>query len=162
MDDLRIVATRIWDLVGRRPCSTPELSEALFARLRWFPPSEAERIVRTLQEAHLFVPGAVAGSWRGAPELDDVAVPITYRPPPDLASTPASPPASLFDRILSETARRTNEPVDRLRTESVQVTKELGVLPEAAGLLVAWRRGLALVEPREELLRTLRAEPPAG
>jgi hypothetical protein len=161
MDDLRIVATRIWDLLGRRPCTSADLSEALFARLRWFPPSDSERLVRTLLQAGLFVPGPSSGTWVGAKELDEVAVPLTYRPPPDLPLAPASAPAPLLDRVLGEVARGSHEPLERLRTEAAQVARELGVEGEAAAMLVGWRRGMALPKLREELRRAWSGPPPA-
>ena len=159
MDDLRLVATRIWDLLGHRPASARELAEALFARLRWFPPSEAEQLVRSLQQAGLFLPGAKEGSWGGAPGLETVVVPITYRPPSNLASLPVTALASLADRVLAEAAAASHESLWALRQETDRLVRELLLLPGPAALLVAWRRGCSFPALREEAERELRGEP---
>lgn len=156
MDDLLIVAAQVWNLAGKRPVGRKELAEVLYARLRWFPPSEAELVVQRLHESGLFVTGTEAGTWVGAPILEGVAVPLTYRPPERLGTMPAVAPPDLFERVLEETARRTKVPAAQLREEASRVEKELGVDPPTAALLVAWRREVDLPKLREEASRALR------
>lgn len=163
MDDLRIVAARLWDLVGRKPVPTKDLVEALYANLRWFPPSQAEHLVGMLQSAKLLVPGPSDGTWVGASELERTEVPLTYRPPSGLASSPlpSEAPADLLARVVQAIAASTREEPEKLRTEAVKVAQDLGVVPEVGGLLVGWRRGVALPSLREEVDRRLRGDAPS-
>ena len=159
MDDLRIVATRLWDLLGHKPSPPKEFVEALYAQLRWFRPSEAEQLVGAMQTERLLLPGPTPGTLVGAPELDAVAVPITYRPPADLRPSARSASArDLLTRVLEEVRASTGEDAGRLREETGKVAVDLGVLPAAAALLVASRRGLSLPALRERFGRELRHE----
>lgn len=158
MDDLRIVAARLWILLGRREAPRPVWVEALSERLGWFKPSEAERVVDLLQSSGKIVAGTAASSLRGSDGLDDVEVPFTYRPPADLAQARPRPAQGLVERTLAEVLRATGEPLEGLREETARASLDLGLTPEAAALLVAWRRGLPVVALREELERSLRGE----
>lgn len=162
MDDLRIVAARLWDLLGRKPVSSKELTEALYANLRWFPPTQAEHVVGMLQSAKLLQPGPTDGSWVASPEVQRMEVPLTYRPPTTLSSVPlVAAPTDLLSRILEEVARGSKEDVGALRAETMRSAESLGITPEVAALLVGRRRGLALPELRDQVDRRLRGEAPA-
>lgn len=160
MDDLRILAARAWDVAGRHPVERKDLVEVLYARLRWFRPSEAEELVSCLLQEGLFVEGPQPGTWVGAPSLDQVAVPLTYRPPPGFRpprpSSAPSPPPLLLRILEAIRSSSPDEDVGKLREEANELSTSLGVLPEAAALLLAARRGLPLPELREELDRQLR------
>ncbi|MDE1821826.1 MAG: DUF2240 family protein [Euryarchaeota archaeon] len=157
MDDLRLVVTRLWDLLGRRPVSSKELVEALYARLHWFRPSEAEELVAEMQRQGLFQHGPSEGMLVASSEIEGIVVPITYRPPPNLRpSAAAVARPDLLARILETTAARSEVGMEALREETQKLAGELGVWPEAAALLVARRHGLDLPELREELDRRLR------
>lgn len=156
MDDLPIIATRLWDLVGRRPVPSKELVEALYARLHWFRPSEAEEVVSALLQTGLLLPGPDPGTVVGSRELDAIAVPLTYRPPPDLKLARGSSLPELLPRILARVAETSHEEVAKLRQEALALSASLGVWPEAGALLLAARRGISLPELGEELDRRLR------
>lgn len=162
MDDLRIVAARLWILVGRKPVPSQDLAVVLYKDLGWFPPTQSEQLVRLLQDAKLLLPGPTPGTLVAAPQVQGMDVPITYRPPSGLPKASLrSVPEDLLSRVLSTLAPTTGESESTLREETQRAASALGVEPEAAALLVAWRRGIPLPELREEVDRRLRSEAPA-
>jgi hypothetical protein len=159
VDDLRIVAARLWYLVGRKPVPAKDLEVVLYRELSWFPPTQAEQVVRLLQQAKLLRPGPTAGTLVAAPEVESMEVPITYRPPAALPSEGlAGPSADLLSRILAELAGRSRTDEAALRKESERLAYDLELTPEAAALLVGWRQGISLPELRDEVARRLASE----
>ena len=156
MEDLRAIASRLWERAGRRPQSEAELEESLVFKLRWFKPTEARRVVRALLDSGLWVrsaDGVVA-----AEEVRGIEPPFSYHPPEPFTLPDLSPP--LERRVLLRVASSTGEDPALLERELRELSSRLDVTPAVGAVLLAHRRGMDLPELREEAGRALRPTAP--
>lgn len=108
-------------------------------RLRWFTPKEAQRLLEVGVDRGLL--RTDAGNVRASFDVSSVAVPVNYRPGPEVLAPPPKPP-DLFAALLGRLERATGEGRAPLVARINRMQERMGVDADVAAALVA--RGLGV------------------
>ena len=126
-------------------------------KLRWFTPKEAQRLMQIGVDRGLL--RASSGNIRASFDVGEVAVPVNYRPGPDVLAAPVRP-ADLFTRLLSRVQGATGEGPQPIVARTNRAQERLGVDAEVAAALECSARGIdvtdLLPEVESEVLRRAR------
>ena len=120
-------------------------------KLRWFTPKEAQRLLQMGVDQGLL--STDAGNVRAAFDVEGVAVPVNYRPGPEVLAAPPKP-ADLFAELLGRLQKATAQERPRLVARINQAQERMGVDVEVAAALVARSAGVDVAD----LLPDLEAE----
>jgi len=117
-------------------------------KLRWFSPKEAQRLLQVGVDCGLL--RASAGNVAAAFDVGSVAVPVNYRPGPEvLAPSPKAP--DLFSRLVARVQAASGEARQAVVARVNQEQERLGVDAEVAAALVAASRGVDVADLLPEL-----------
>ncbi len=137
----------LFRLEGGRPLSEKEFVQFASYRLKWFKPTEAQRLLRVAQD--LRVVELREGLLRPTFDAAGFEVPVDYRPPPGILER-APPAEDLFVKILNRIVERTG--TDRRTAVSAvnAIQERMDVTVEVAALIHARALGVEvsdLVDP---------------
>jgi len=126
-------------------------------KLRWFTPKEAQRLLQIGVDRGLL--SVSAGNLRASFDVGGVAVPVNYRPGPEVFAVPPRP-ADLFARFLLRLQGATGEGPQPIVARINRAQERLGVDAEVAAALECSAQGIdvsdLLPEVESEVLRRAR------
>src|SRR6266571_4723307 len=110
-------------------------------KLRWFTPKEAQRLLQIGIDRGLL--RASAQDVRATFDVGGIAVPVNYRPGPEVLAVPARP-ADLFARLLLRLQGATGEGPQPIVARINRAQERLGVDAEVAAALECSARGVVI------------------
>ena len=117
-------------------------------KLRWFTPKDAQRLLQIGIDRGLL--RASAEDVRATFDVGGVAVPVNYRPGPEVLAAPARP-ADLFGRLLVRLQAATGEGPQPIVARINRGQERLGVDAEVAAALECSARGVDISDLLAEL-----------
>ncbi len=156
-EDPKTALAALFQIRGRDAISEADFVHEASYTLRWFSPREAQRFLQIGLDRGLL--RADGGNLRPSFDISNVAVPVNYRPGPEVLAPPPTP-MDLFSRVLTrlQTATGLDRPPLVARINHAQ--ERLGVDAEVAAAHVACALGVdvadLLADVEAEVLRRSR------
>lgn len=142
-EEPRTALAALFQIRGREAISEADFVHETSYTLRWFSPKEAQKFLQIGLDRGLLL--AERGNLRPSFDISHVAVPVNYRPGPDVLAPPPTP-VDLFTRFLTrlQTATGLDRPPLVARINHIQ--ERLGVDAEVAAAQVACTLGVDVAD----------------
>ncbi len=143
VDEPKTAFAAFFQMRGRDSISETEFVLEASHHLRWFTPRDAQRLLQIGMDRGLL--SADAGTVRAVFDVNAVAVPVNYRPGPDVL-TPPPRAVDLFTQLITRIEGTTGDARARIVAQINRVQERLGVDADVAAALVACRLGVDVAD----------------